>query len=137
MRGVLVGDLEYAVAALLAQPPDIWNQIAAEMITQAHTADCTRKKTGRAHPQFGTGSLMSAAAKRDRARRADRCDSPYCEALACLLRALDAWRADPSRGCRTNSAALSGLRPDGRDQDHRRNRCNNRIPRHPSAPKQP
>lgn len=137
MRGVLVGDLEYAVAALLAQPPETWDQIATEMITQAHTADCTRKKTGHAHPQFGTGSLMSAAAKRVRARRSDRCDGSYCAALDCLLHALAEWRADPSRGCRTGSAALSGPRPDGRDQDHRRNRCKTRIPRHPSAPMQP
>ena len=134
MRGVLVGDLEYAVAALLAQDRATWNAIAADMIAQAHLADCTRKRLGRGHPQFGTGSLMSAASKRVRARRCDRCDITYCAALDCVLRALQDWRADPSRGC---SAARSDRRPDGRDQDHHRTPRNSRIRRLPSAPAQP
>ncbi len=137
MRGVLVGDLEYAVAALLAQDRATWDAIAADMIAQAHLADCTRKRLGRGHPQFGTGSLMSAASKRVRARRPDRCDITYCAALDCVLRALQDWRADPSRACRTGSAARSDRRPDGRDQDHHRTPRNSRIRRRSSAPAQP
>ncbi len=137
MRGVLVGDLEYAVAALLSQDPAIWDDIARAMITQAHLADCARKRLGRAHPQFGTGSLMSAASKRARSRRRNRCDATYCAALAVVLAALRDWRADPSRGCTTCSAAPLGQHSGGQDPGHRHNPCSSRIRLSPSAPAHP
>ena len=61
MRPLLPGDLDCAVAVVMAQPPEARADVAARLLAQADLADRYRKRLGRAHPHYGTGSLMSAA----------------------------------------------------------------------------
>jgi hypothetical protein len=81
MRPLLPGDLECAVAVVMVQPPEARAGVAAELLAQADLADRFRKRLGRAHPDYGTGSLMSAVH-----------DASYCAALIVVLTALQDWR---------------------------------------------
>ena len=61
MRPVLHGDVICAACALLAVPRGTrWRQ-AREMVAQADAADRYRRHFGRAHPNWGNGTLMAAA----------------------------------------------------------------------------
>lgn len=91
MRAVGLSDLDAAVRALLALPRDDWPTAAQRMIDAAHTADLWRKRSKRAHPDGGTGSLYAQACLSPRAA-SSRCGPAYCAALAVLLQALDTWR---------------------------------------------
>lgn len=93
MRPILPGDLDCAVAVVMAQPPATRAAVAARMLEQADLADRYRKKLGRAHPVYGTGSLMSAALCWPEGPRGRVYDASYCAALIVVLRALQAWRA--------------------------------------------
>ena len=88
MRPVLPGDLDAATRLLLTLPPGARAGRAAALVAQADTADRWRKRTGRAHPRWGDGSLMAAARLAARPAPVWRCDAAYCAALAAVLRAL-------------------------------------------------
>jgi hypothetical protein len=94
MRAVRVGDLDEALRVLLAQPEGDWPQLVREMLDRAHAADKLRKRTGRSHPQWGTGSLMSQARSRQQAAYPLRHDSNALAALVALATAILRWRSD-------------------------------------------
>ncbi len=83
MRPALQGDVTAAALALLAAPPPARGALLARMLHEADAADAHRLATGRAHPDWGTGSLMSAAMKRPRAPEPflDEPDYASCQAL--------------------------------------------------------
>lgn len=87
MRRVLHGDVVAAARALLAAPPARRAALIARLIDEAEAADAHRRRTGRAHPVFGTGSLMSAALSRPCA------SEPYLDEpdyAACMVQVLEA-----------------------------------------------
>ena len=92
MRQVGLSDLDMAARVLLTRPRGDWRAVVAGLIEQAHTADIWRKRTGRAHPNGGTGSLYAQAALWPRGA-SSVCDPPYCAALSAVLDGLAAWRA--------------------------------------------
>ena len=92
MRPLLPGDLDCAVAVVMAQPPEDRPRVAAQLLAQADVADRYRKRLGRAHPVFGTGSLMSAALGWPDAPRGGVYDASYCVALIVVLTAVQDWR---------------------------------------------
>jgi hypothetical protein len=92
MRPLLPGDLDCAVAVVMAQPPEARAGVAAELLAQADLADRFRKRLGRAHPVYGTGSLMSAALGWPDAPRGRVHDTSYCAALIVVLTAVQDWR---------------------------------------------
>lgn len=97
MRPLLPGDLDCAVAVVMGQPPAARAGVAAELLAQADLADRFRKRLGRAHPVFGTGSLMSAALCWPDAPRGRVYDASYCAALIVVLTALQDWRRRDGR----------------------------------------
>lgn len=94
MRPVLHGDLVALAAAIGAQEPGARDQLALRLISRAHAADLYRKRTGRAHPLWGNGSLMSAVLLSGLARPgADPASEAALAALADATEAVLAWKA--------------------------------------------
>ncbi|WP_459167122.1 DUF7742 family protein [Loktanella agnita] len=81
MRPVQLADIEAASRVLLLLPQDARSDIIRIIIAHADIADHYRKRIGRAHPKFGSGTLMSAAVAFPAAPRPPRC---YADYLACL-----------------------------------------------------
>ncbi len=63
MRPVSFADLEVAIRVLLDADQGQRTSLAQCLIERAHLADQYRQTRGRPHPEFGTGTLMSAAQK--------------------------------------------------------------------------
>ena len=87
MRRVLHGDVVAAACALLAAPGPARPELIRHLIAEAELADAYRLKTGRAHPVWGSGSLMAAAMARPRAREPYLDDPDYA---ACLVEVFEA-----------------------------------------------
>ena len=103
MRPVLHGDVSDAARALLSAPRGMRRRLCRRMIAEAEAADSHRLRTGRLHPVWGNGSLMSAARKRRLPPEPNLDDLDYCHCmetvLACLidhLSRLAATGAQPS-----------------------------------------
>ncbi len=90
MQGPLPGDLDYAVRALLPLPMALWPAAAAHLVAGARLGGAYRARIGRAHPAFGTGSLMSAAARWPMDPLPETCDRTYRAAMRAVLDAVDA-----------------------------------------------
>lgn len=88
MRPVLHGDVSSAARALLRAPPAEREGLCLRMIEEAEIADRHVTATGRVHPQFGNGSLMSAARKRPLADEPGFDDLHYCSCFEMVLRLL-------------------------------------------------
>lgn len=97
MRAVGLSDLDLAARVLLMQPQERWRAVVRHMLEAAHTADVWRKRTGRRHPEGGTGSLFVQASLMPRSR-AGRSDPRYISALLSVLEGLADWRARGERG---------------------------------------
>ena len=87
MRRVLHGDVVAAACARLAAPPDARAGLMRRMLAEAEIADRFRLRTGRAHPLWGSGSLMSAALVRPSAREPYLDDPDYA---ACMVQVFEA-----------------------------------------------
>ena len=88
MRPVLHGDVSNAARALLLLPPGARAGLGARMIREAEAADAHVMRTGRVHPVWGNGSLMSAARKRLLADEPGFEDDDYCACFEMVLRLL-------------------------------------------------
>lgn len=88
MRPVLHGDVVSAARVLLAAGPDRRANLLARMLSEADAADAHRLRTGKAHPVWGTGSLMSAALTRARAKEPYLDDPDYAGCFAMVFDAL-------------------------------------------------
>lgn len=88
MRRVLYGDVRAAARALLAVAQEARGPLLTRLLAEADTADAHRLATGRAHPLFGTGSLMSAALAHEVAREPYLDDPAYAACMAEVFEAL-------------------------------------------------
>ena len=88
MRPVTLADIEAATQAVMAAGEEARQTFAATLLSQARRADRYRRKSGRAHPRFGDGTLLSAALCHPRAARPACFDAGWLDALAHVLRAL-------------------------------------------------
>lgn len=92
MRPILPADLDLAARVLMTAPIADRRVVMARLIAQADIADRYRKRLRKAHPLFGSGSLMAAALRHDHSAPARQCDDHYCACLADVLCALAAYR---------------------------------------------
>lgn len=88
MRPLLHGDVSSAARALYAVPVSAREGLCARLIREAEAADAHLRRTGRVHPLWGNGSLMSAAHKRRLADEPGFDDPGYCQCFETVLRAL-------------------------------------------------
>lgn len=88
MRPVQPADLIFVVRALLPLDVEMRPGTSDQIVAFARAADHYRKRTGRAHVRFGTGSLMSAAQCFDLAPMPDKIDVSYLDCLALIVASL-------------------------------------------------
>ncbi len=88
MRPVLHGDISAAARALLAAPSPERRRLCVRMIAEAERADRHVRATGRLHPVYGNGALMSAARSRALADEPGFDDLQYCQCFEMVLSAL-------------------------------------------------
>ena len=88
MRPVYPSDLDAVARALMACTPTHRRELAIRIIEHADVADRYRRRLGKLHPEFGAGTLSSAAQAYPRTERPDHCTQPYLECLAVVLDAL-------------------------------------------------
>ena len=93
MRPVLHGDLTSLARLLLSAAPGERQALCARVIGEAEQADAHLARTGRVHPLWGNGSLMSAARKRPLPDEPGLDDAEYCDCLETALQVLSRWRA--------------------------------------------
>lgn len=92
MRQILHGDVVAAARALLCAAPAARAALAARLIEDADVADRWRRRTGRAHPARGNGSLMAAAAAWPQAPEPFLDDADYLDCLRLVIEQLIARR---------------------------------------------
>jgi len=85
MRPVQLADIESAARVLLLLEPGLRQAFIAQLCRNANLADRFRKRTGRRHPQHGTGSLMSAAMQHPVAARPAACRARYLDCLHLVI----------------------------------------------------
>ncbi len=93
MRPVLHGDLSFAARALLAAPADGRQDLADRMIDEACAAYLHLRRTGRVHPIWGTGSLMTSARRFELAHEPRLDDPDYAACLITVLQRVLARRS--------------------------------------------
>jgi serine O-acetyltransferase len=82
MRPLLAGDLDMAARVLLARPKRDWPSTARHLLVAARWADRHRRRNGRLHPRFGSGSVMAAGPAFGLAPLPDHAKPDFCRALA-------------------------------------------------------
>lgn len=85
MRAVQLADIEAAARVLLKRDRCERNTTMASLCNHARIADRYRKRLGVPHPDFGTGTLMSAAAGFQAAPRPPRCNLDYLECIGIVV----------------------------------------------------
>lgn len=91
MRPLLHGDLIETARALEMLAPEQRGIAVGRWLDEAHAADLFRKRTGRAHPIWGNGSLLARVICEPRAP--DRAlGAGYLRALGEVSAALIDWR---------------------------------------------
>jgi len=90
VRPVQIYDLTCLARVLLRLPEGQRRVVSRRIVMAADVADRFRKRTGRAHPDFGTGTLQSAAQKYLQAEEPPSCNAPFRSCLALVLEALAA-----------------------------------------------
>ncbi|MCH2093515.1 MAG: hypothetical protein MK160_00185 [Rhodobacteraceae bacterium] len=93
MRPVLHGDLTVAARALLAAPAETRRDLVDRIIEDANAAHQHLFQTGRVHPVWGTGSLMTSARRFDLAHEPRLDDPDYASCLITVLQRITAYRA--------------------------------------------
>ncbi|MEM8728391.1 MAG: hypothetical protein AAGF79_00620 [Pseudomonadota bacterium] len=88
MRPLLHGDISDAARALLAAPQTGRARLCQRMIIEAEAALTHVNHTGRLHPVWGNGSLMSAARQRRLAPEPGFDDLEYCRCMELVLTCL-------------------------------------------------
>lgn len=106
MRPVLHGDVTAAARALLRIPEPGRVGLCRRMIREAAFAYRYMMRSGKPHPLWGTGSLMSAALLRPVAPEPNLDDIAYCTCLEMVLRELIAYRTGHPSACRVKPKSL-------------------------------
>ncbi|WP_204114638.1 hypothetical protein [Shimia biformata] len=94
MRLVLHGDLVAAARYLLPLPDPVRRSACRRLIDHAHAAHHFTRRTGRCHPLWGDGSLISAAMRHGLAAEPSLRDSDYCACLEMVLHEIVRWRTE-------------------------------------------
>lgn len=97
MRPVLHGDAVAAARRLLLLPEAARRPELDRMLARAEAADRYRKRFGRAHPQWGNGTLMGLAQHGGLPREPGLGRGAYCRCLALVYAALAEREADKLR----------------------------------------
>ncbi len=97
MRAVLSVDIDLAARALLRLPAPERPAAMRALCERAHMADLWRRRTGRAHPDWGDGTLAAAALAGALAPARPRYDPVWTDILRTALTGLDDWRQVPAR----------------------------------------
>lgn len=92
MRPLLHGDISSAARVLLRVPEEFRDRLCAKMIREAESAHEYALRTGRLHPLFGNGSLMSAARKRVLANEPGFDNVDFCRCFEMVLRQVTRFR---------------------------------------------
>lgn len=94
MRPVQLADIEVAARVLCRVPSKERHAEAKAICQRAKVADKFRKRLGRPHPEFGTGTIMSAMHGYPKSARPDQMTSEYLDALIAICTQLQAIRCD-------------------------------------------
>ncbi len=105
MLRVLHGDLVAAARTLHAAPPAQRDALLRRMLVAADLADRHRRRQGRPHPHYGTGSLMASAQRWPQRPEPFLDDPDYLECLARVIAALRA-RIRRKQGTRATMARM-------------------------------
>ncbi|SPH17634.1 hypothetical protein DEA8626_01158 [Defluviimonas aquaemixtae] len=93
MRPLTHGDVAVAANAVRSLPSDARCAEVLRFLDRAHAADLFRKRTGRAHPFWGDGSLMGAVLKGSPVRAEPFLSDPeHLSALAVVIETLLDWK---------------------------------------------
>jgi hypothetical protein len=93
MRPILHGDLVAAARVICPLPSATRKQALQGLLERADAADRFRKRTGRAHPLWGNGSLMGAASACGTVPDSRPVwDTVFLAAMAEAIEAVLAWR---------------------------------------------
>ena len=88
MRPVHLMDLDRATRVLMACVPEQRHTLANRLVTHARTADRYRQRLQVPHPQFGTGTLRSAAQGYPHTSVPNHCDTAYLSCLTIIIQTL-------------------------------------------------
>ena len=88
MRTVMHGDVIAAARVLYANAEDERAGVMERLLVQARRADRYRRETGKIHPFWGDGSLMTAALAHVPPPEPELADEEYCACLAQVFEAL-------------------------------------------------
>lgn len=88
MRPIQMADIEAAARAICAVAAGERAARARDICFRADVADRYRKRMGRPHPEYGTGSVMSAAAYFQQVSRPDYMGADYVDAILAISSAL-------------------------------------------------
>lgn len=88
MRPVMHGDVVAAARFLYALPEQNRYRALRRLMQQAEDADFYRRQTGKVHPAFGDGSLMTAALAKSPPSEPALDDRDYCGCMAMVFEAL-------------------------------------------------
>ncbi|MCC1493411.1 hypothetical protein [Cognatishimia sp. F0-27] len=95
MRRVLPDDVAMLARALLAAPESARRPLAAKILTDAICADAYRRTTGKAHPEWGCGTLMAATLAHPVVDEPCWDDVAFIDCLMIVLSMLRAMNAAP------------------------------------------
>lgn len=96
MSPLVHGDVTAAARVLLSVPAASREALAVRLLREAACADAHRLSTGRAHPVWGNGTLMSAALAHGPAPEPALDDQDYLSCLGSVIDALLGQRARAS-----------------------------------------
>ncbi|SNT38816.1 hypothetical protein SAMN04488078_11292 [Antarctobacter heliothermus] len=91
MKPVLPGDVSAVARMLLTVPPHARPERADQLIDEARAADAHCRRTGRAHPRWGDGTLMAAAHGHPMGQEVCFDDPDYLDCQLAILHALRAF----------------------------------------------
>jgi hypothetical protein len=98
MRQVLHGDVTAAARLLRAAPAAERAAAFARLVAEAELADRWRRRTGRAHPDYGDGTLMAAALAHRPGPEPFLTDAEYLDCLRVVIEGLIARHAGARPG---------------------------------------
>lgn len=111
MRAVLVGDVWAAARALRALPGPARARACRLLLQEADAAHRYHRRFGRAHPRWGTGSLMARAGQAGPLPPAPPLSDPdWCDCLAVVLSELAAFRRTGQPEAQSTQRAAAGSR---------------------------
>ena len=94
MRPIFHGDVVAAARTLYEVEDSLRDRTLDSLLIDARNGDSYRKRTGQAHPEWGDGSLMSAALLRRPRAEPPLSDTRYCQCLAAVFERLVKLRAN-------------------------------------------